>query len=405
MSPVAPPTRSAPARAAPAPLHTIPICRRPRPTLAQRLHLVLFNLSFLTLCLVLHAFQLLSVPFRPLQRLAKEAFGSVLVALVALFGPSTLVVTVQEGEECSLDEVVSKDPSGRVVGLRLDRHAVLVSNHQMYADWIYPWIAMSYAGVANGLVIVLKASLEWAPLVGPAMQLFRFCFINSTTKPLDKSNLVPVAREAQRRGEAYQCLLFPEGTLYSSLTRPKSKLYADKVGIPDTTHVLLPRSLGLFHTLTALSLSPSAPFPNLTLYDLTLAYPGVPAQGYAQDYYRLQTLFGLRVPPPTVHLHVRRVRKVATAEDGPLAAAAPPRGSREEFDAWLGARWREKDALMGHFGDRGTFEGGPGVARGRAELPIRLRAGDALKIGTVCAAVALGAWGVWAVWGLWRGGW
>lgn len=63
------------------------------------------------------------------------------------------------------------------------------------------------------------------------MQLFRFCFINSTTKPLDKSNLVPVAREAQRRGEAYQCLLFPEGTLYSSLTRPKSKLYADKVGI------------------------------------------------------------------------------------------------------------------------------------------------------------------------------
>lgn len=60
---------------------------------------------------------------------------------------------------------------------------------------------------------------------------------------------------------------------------------------------------------------------------------------------------------------------------------------------------------MGHFGDRGTFEGGPGVARGRAELPIRLRAGDALKIGTVCAAVALGAWGVWAVWGLWRGGW
>lgn len=131
MSPVAPPTRSAPARAAPAPLHTIPICRRPRPTLAQRLHLVLFNLSFLTLCLVLHAFQLLSVPFRPLQRLAKEAFGSVLVALVALFGPSTLVVTVQEGEECSLDEVVSKDPSGRVVGLRLDRHAVLVSNHQV----------------------------------------------------------------------------------------------------------------------------------------------------------------------------------------------------------------------------------------------------------------------------------
>ncbi|GAA5848846.1 hypothetical protein JCM9279_002962 [Rhodotorula babjevae] len=382
------------------PAHTIPISQRTPPTLLQRAHLVLFNASFLTVILVLHAFQLCSIPSRRGKRMAKEAFGSVLVAIVALFGPSKLVITVQEDDGpggVKLEDLVVRDARGKVVRLRLDREAVLVSNHQMYADWIYPWIAMSYAGVANGLVIVLKASLEWAPLVGFAMQLFRFCFINNTTKPLDKSNLVPVAREAKRRGEPYQCLLFPEGTLYSKLTRPKSRAYAEKVGIPDTTHVLLPRATGLFHTLTALSSAPGAPFPSLTLYDLTIGYAGVPAQGYAQDYYRLQTLFGFRVPPPTVHIHVRRAR---AAHDVPL-------DDRAEFDKWLLRRWDDKDRLMAHFGEHGRFEGAEGVRDERAELDIRLRAVDFARMGVCVGTVYVAARVLWwagsAVWTVKRG--
>lgn len=101
---------------------------------------------------------------------------------------------------------------------------------QMYADWIYPWILQSFAGVSSGLIIILKASLEWAPIVGPAMQLFHFCFI-SKTKTLVKSNLFHVAKEMRDRDEPYHCLLFPEGTLYSRLTRPRSAKYAQASSI------------------------------------------------------------------------------------------------------------------------------------------------------------------------------
>lgn len=157
---------------------------------------------------------------------------------------------------------------------------------------------------------------------------------------------------------------------------------------PDTTHVLLPRATGLFHTLTALSSAPGAPFPSLTLYDLTIGYAGVPAQGYAQDYYRLQTLFGFRVPPPTVHLHVRRAR---AAQDVPLE-------DRADFDKWLRQRWDDKDRLMAHFGEHGRFEGAEGVRDERAELDIRLRAVDFARMGACVATVFVAGRVLWWAW-------
>lgn len=129
----------------------------------------------------------------------------------------------------------------------------------MYCDWIYPWCLMSYANVSSGLIIILKASLEWAPLVGPvrhgfflfkrspelllivtltlgagqAMQLFHFCFIGKD-RPLTESNLFSTALWRRNRNEPYQCLLFPEGTLYSGQTQPRSAAFAEKLGIVST---------------------------------------------------------------------------------------------------------------------------------------------------------------------------
>ncbi|BGP38918.1 hypothetical protein JCM10449v2_002856 [Rhodotorula kratochvilovae] len=363
-----------------APLYATPIPLRPPPTPFQRAHLVLFNLTFASLAILLHTFQLLFLRFRPAQALAKEAFAAVLVLIVAVFGPTTLVVTADGS--APVEELLRRDRRGEVVGLRLERQAVWMANHQMYADWIYPWIAMSFAGVSSGLVIVLKASLEWAPLVGPAMQLFRFCFINNSTKPLSASNLARVAADAARRDEPYQCLLFPEGTLYSPLTRPKSKAFAEKEGIPDATHVLLPRALGLFFVLRTLR----STFPHLVLYDLTLGYAGVPSQGYAQDYYRLQTLFGLRVPPPRVHMHVRRV----SVQDVPLE-------EKDVFERWLRKRWEEKDELMRGFGDKGRFDG-EAVVGAPAEMRIRLRWVDGARLAAVVGAL-------WAWWRVARWAW
>ena len=68
------------------------------------------------------------------------------------------------------------------------------------------------------------------PQCGQAMQLFHFCFIGKD-RPLTKSNLFSTALWRRNRNEPYQCLLFPEGTLYSGQTQPRSAAFAEKLGI------------------------------------------------------------------------------------------------------------------------------------------------------------------------------
>ncbi|GAA5934190.1 hypothetical protein JCM10213_003724 [Rhodosporidiobolus nylandii] len=383
---------------APLSAHPTPIKDRPPPSLRDKARALTFNVVFGLLILAIHSFQLVFLPLailpypfaRDLQRAAnayaKDAFASLLILIVHVFGPSRLVLTADES--VNLDELVRRDAQGRIMGLNLAKQALWISNHQQYADWLYIWIVMSYGAVSAGLVIVLKASLEWAPLVGPAMQLFNFCFI-SKTKTLGKSNLYRTAEQAIRRNEPYQALLFPEGTLYSALTRPKSAKYAESLGIPNATNVLLPRSAGLLFTLRCLlTLIPAS---SLTLYDLTVGYAGVPAQGYAQSYYTLQSAFGRGVPPPTVHLHLRTLH----VPDIPLGAVrntATPRQIEGEitaeekdiFERWLRERWAEKDSLMGKFGEKGEF---PTGAQGKVEVEVRLRPADYFVLASVPATL------------------
>lgn len=111
-------------------------------------------------------------------------------------------------------------------------------------------------GVSEGLIIILKASLQWAPVVGPvslrlipssvqleltrlrtlvshsfqAMQLFQFIFLNKK-KTLQKSSLYKTAQRAMQDKLPFALLLFPEGTLVSRLTRPKSASFAKTTGI------------------------------------------------------------------------------------------------------------------------------------------------------------------------------
>jgi len=41
------------------------------------------------------------------------------------------------------------------------------SRLQCYIDWILIWLVMAFGEVSEGIVIIIKASLQWAPLVGP----------------------------------------------------------------------------------------------------------------------------------------------------------------------------------------------------------------------------------------------
>lgn len=160
---------------------------------------------------------------------------------------------------------------------------------------------------------------------------------------------------------------------------------------PDAVNVLLPRSTGLLYTLRCLStiFTPS----KLTFYDLTVGYAGVPAQGYAQDYYTLQTIYGHGVPPPTVHMHFRQVR----LEDVPLGTIRPsarPQHIADEvtseekqaFDVWLRNRWEEKDRMMGEFGAKGEFDGGQ---QGQVVFDIRMRTQDWITLASISVGLAI----------------
>jgi lysocardiolipin and lysophospholipid acyltransferase len=62
---------------------------------------------------------------------------------------------------------------------------------------------------------------------------------------------------------------------------------------------------------------------------------------------------------PDVHMHWRR-----------FAVADIPLGSPQAFEAWLLARWREKDALLDAFQATGHF---PSALDDSAQAPIRTR--------------------------------
>ncbi|KAI0639245.1 acyltransferase-domain-containing protein [Trametes polyzona] len=396
-----------PAPAARAELYTVPISARPRRTWAQTAHAALCLAVFLFGCLMINGSQfavLLPLRLLPLRaarktyyegiRYSKGAFGALLVLLCQWFAPTKLVLSFETKgpgkftpEE--IETLVERDGNGRVVSLNLPQKAVLIANHQVYLDWLYAWALTYYMGTHKDVFIVLKKSLKWVPIVGWGMQFYNFIFL-ARSWAADRLNLTKslswLARRAEKEDSPLTFILYPEGTLVSPDTRPISKKYADKLGIPDMTHTLLPRSTGLHYSLR--SLAPR--IPSLQLLDITMAYPGIPPLHYGQSYYTLRSIFCDGVPPPAVHMHIRKFDVNREVPIGDVSASNPkvlpngsaksavevdiPEGEREAFEIWLRDLWREKDQLMGRFLETGSLDAP--AASGKAvevEVPLRLK--------------------------------
>ncbi|KAI0824184.1 acyltransferase-domain-containing protein [Trametes gibbosa] len=386
-------------------LYAQPIAARPPRTWAQAAHAVLFLAVFLLASLMINGSQfalllpLRLLPFRPARKLyyegvrySKGAFGALLVLSSQWFAPTQLVLSFEtEGLGAFTAEeiatVVERDAaSGNVVGLRLPQKAALIANHQVYADWMYAWALTYFMGTHRDVFIVLKKSLKWLPIAGWGMQFYNFIFL-ARSWASDRLHLTEslswLARRAEKEDSPLTFILYPEGTLVSKDTRPISKKYADKLGISDMTHTLLPRSTGLHYSLR--SLAPR--IPSLQLIDITMAYPGIPPLHYGQDYYTLRSIFCDGVPPPAVHLHIRKFDVHHHVPIGDVSASSPralphagdpstaevdiPENEREAFELWLRDLWREKDRLMERFLATGSL----GAAGKAAEVtvPVRLK--------------------------------
>lgn len=283
-----------------------------------------------------------------------------------------MIVTF-EGEGLKEGDVIARDEHGGVAGLRLPEKLVIMANHQIYADWLYLWCLTYRAGLDKDILILLKKSLKWIPIVGWGMQCYHFIFLARSwvsDRFIVSDQLSRLAARAQLQSTPLALMIFPEGTLVSKDTRPISKKYAEKIGVADMDHMLLPRSTGLFYCLRSLS----SQTPGLHLLDATIAYEGIPRSGYGQSYYTLRSIYFSGVPPPRIHLHLRLYNvetdvplgKLTTQASGTLTRQMsradqeknmdPTPEETEIFDKWLRKIWREKDTLVERYLTSGTFE-------------------------------------------------
>lgn len=151
---------------------------------------------------------------------------------------------------------------------------------QIYTDWLYLW----WVGYTNNpamhghLYIILKESLKWIPVIGPGCLFFGFIFMSrkmATDQPrlahrLSKLSKRTFGPEGEEFMSPMWLLLFPEGTNLSDNGRVRSAKWAEKTGVKDPRHLLLPRSTGTFFCLNELKDTVEY------VYDCTVAYEGIP---------------------------------------------------------------------------------------------------------------------------------
>lgn len=95
--------------------------------------------------------------------------GTPVVIMTQFFAPTSIRLTYDSSSlgRDDLPDWIARDPkTGRVKSLNWPKKLVIISNHQMYADWWYIWLLAYFARVHAYILIILKKSLKWAPVLG-----------------------------------------------------------------------------------------------------------------------------------------------------------------------------------------------------------------------------------------------
>src|SRR4051812_32464256 len=100
------------------------------------------------------------------------------------------------------------------------------------------------------IFIILKESLKYVPVIGWGMMFYGFIFM-SRKMATDQERLAHRLKQLKERHsgpmsgseglDPMWLLIFPEGTNASNNSRVKSNSWAERTGIEDMKHVLLPR--------------------------------------------------------------------------------------------------------------------------------------------------------------------
>ncbi|KAF2811076.1 acyltransferase-domain-containing protein [Mytilinidion resinicola] len=327
-------------------------------TYKQALRMALFAAYFNGCCVCILVSQLLGAPLYFYDRdlyyawmaMTKQHFGLVITTMTQWWSPTTVRISGDKSVRGQLRQTAD----GRIE-CDFPERIVLIANHQIYTDWLYLWWIAYTAKMHGHIYIILKESIKWIPVIGQGMMFYGFIFLTrkwSTDKPRFKHRLQKLNSKhggmlsGSQELDPMWLLIFPEGTNLSNNGRNSSAKWAEKNGIPDLQHALLPRSTGLLFCLREMRNTVD------WVYDCTVTYEGVPRGQFGQDIFTLRSTYFQGRPPKSVNMHWRR-----------FATSSIPMDDTKEFEKWVLQRWIEKDQLLEHFVQTGRFpaddEAGP----------------------------------------------
>ncbi|KAH7410323.1 acyltransferase-domain-containing protein [Phaeosphaeria sp. MPI-PUGE-AT-0046c] len=296
--------------------------------------------TFLSGVLAISASQFLGAPLKLIDpqfydgymAYTKESFAILVTCLTQWWAPTVVRVS----GDSSMVGQMTKKKDGSLQCNFADR-MVLMANHQLYTDWLYLWW-IAYTNSMHGFIyIILKESLRNIPIIGWSAQFYNFIFLARNWEE-DQRTFKKHLGKLNKPNDPMWLIIFPEGTNLSATTRDKSKKWAEKNGLQDMKHQLLPRSTGLKFCLNELQETTE------WLYDCTIAYEGVPPGQFGQDIFTLRSTFFEGRPPKSVNMHWRRFR-----------IDSIPIHNTKAFEVWLRNRWREKDYMLEYFNRNNRF--------------------------------------------------
>ncbi|AGO13504.1 AaceriACL173Cp [[Ashbya] aceris (nom. inval.)] len=300
---------------------------------------------------------------------SKKSFILLLVTIMTIVAPSYVRVTTDNASVAK--GTFRRDRGQGRLRSRLESNSVVISNHQIYTDWVFLWWLAYTSGLAGRVYIMLKKSLAAIPVLGYGMKNYGFIFMNrrwnldrihlsNSLQRMDRDGrgIGPLAGHVPSRVSAegeeeygsedsdasekkwpYMLILFPEGTNMSANTRERSNTYARKINVQPFENVLLPRSTGLRFALE--KLAPSCE----CVYDVTIGYSGVKKTTYAEQIYDLQSIFLQGQGPKLVDVHIRTFK-----------LSEIPYQEEKAFESWLYKVWGEKDKLLERYYQKGSFD-------------------------------------------------
>jgi lysocardiolipin and lysophospholipid acyltransferase len=206
-------------------------------------------------------------------------------------------------------------------------NAVLIGNHQSFADAMALFALAHRHGRLGDLSYFSKDSIKYWPGIGCALRFVNCIFVKRNWDT-DRQRLKNIFSKITENDLPFWFINFVEGTRLSPENLIQAKTYAEKNDMRAPENLLIPRTKGFTATIEGLRGNIDA------VYDMSIGYErGLPSLW--------QLMMGL---VKRIHIHIRRF----PLDELPVDAG--------ELSDWLKERFIEKDKLLDSFYRQGKFQ-------------------------------------------------